>query len=122
MDYATIKNIHIVLVALFVVTYLIKAALLLTNRFADLDNYRQRTLIPEMVLATLFLLTGFYLLFTVGMSNFGGWLHLKLALVILAIPLGMIGYKRKNKALGLLATLIFLYVFGLAWTERITVF
>lgn len=116
-----IRHFHILLVLIFVVHYLVKAFLLLSN-VAGLRTYRQKTLVPEMIIATLFLGTGLYMLFNLGMANMGGWFHMKLTLVLLAIPIGIIGYKRENKALGLVSSLIFLYVFGIAWTKSLGVF
>ena len=43
-----------------------------------------------------------------------GWLHLKLTLVIAAIPLGIIGFKKGNKILVALSALFFIYVLLLA--------
>jgi uncharacterized membrane protein SirB2 len=43
-----------------------------------------------------------------------GWLQLKITLVVLAIPLGVIGFKKQNKILVGLSALFFIYVLLLA--------
>ncbi len=113
-----ILHTHILLVALFSIHYIIKAILLLTDT-RRLAVYRKKTVIPESIIATLFVLTGVYMLMQLGTSwlKANGWFHLKLTLVLLSIPVGIIGYKRENKILGVAVTLIYVFVFWLAWTH-----
>jgi mono/diheme cytochrome c family protein len=44
----------------------------------------------------------------------------KVVLVFLAIPLGIIGFKRGNKVLASLSLLLILYVYGVAETQSLT--
>ena len=119
----TIKNLHLLFGGAFALTYFIKAILLLTNN-AALADYRRKTMVLEMVVATLFILTGVYMLILNGGAwlKVNPWFHLKLTLVLLAIPMGFIGYKRGNKAMAIGASAIFVYVFWLAWTRSFTLF
>ena len=117
-----IKHLHTLLVFLFVITYVVKAILMITNQSEVLAKYRKKTMVPEMIIATLFVVTGLYMLFTLGMGNLGGWFHIKLTLIILAIPMGFIGYKRDNKPMAIGASLLFLYILALAWTKSLTLF
>ena len=77
-----IKHLHTLLVFLFVITYVVKAILMITNQSELLAKYRKKTMVPEMIIATLFVVTGLYMLFTIGMGNLGGWFHTKLTLII----------------------------------------
>lgn len=119
-----IKHLHTLLTFLFVTTYVVKALLLLGNQTELLAKYRKQTLVPEMIVATLFVVTGLYMLVQMGGDwlRVSGWFHIKLTLVLLAIPMGMIGYKRNNKPMAFGASLIFLYIFCLAWTKTISIF
>lgn len=118
MDIKLLQQIHIVLVAVFTIHYLVKGVLLLIDSPALL-NYRQKTMVPEMVVATLFIITGVWMLTMLGSGwlKANGWFHLKLTLVLLSIPIGMIGYKRGNKLLALAASLIYAFVYYWAWTH-----
>jgi uncharacterized membrane protein SirB2 len=118
MELNTLQNLHILLVALFTIHYLVKGALLLGSS-PSLDTYRKKTMVPEMILATLFIITGVWMLSMLGMDwlRANGWFHMKLTLVLLSIPIGMIGYKRGNKLLALAASAIYVFVFWLAWTH-----
>ena len=116
MDLTALKHTHTLLVSLFVLHYIVKTILMLTGS-SSFASYRKKMLVPEMILAILFLITGIWMLVQIGMGGLGGWFHLKLTLVILAIPLGIIGFKRGIKPLAILSTLIFIYIFGIAWTK-----
>lgn len=118
MDIKVLQNLHILLVSMFTIHYLIKGALLL-GASPSLDSYRKKTVVPEMVIATLFIITGVWMLLMLGGAwmKANGWFHLKLTLILLSIPVGMIGYKRGNKILALAASLVYVFVFWLAWTH-----
>ncbi|MBK8472656.1 MAG: hypothetical protein IPL33_11090 [Sphingobacteriales bacterium] len=54
MDIKALQHIHILLVAIFTIHYLIKGAMLLMDS-PSLLAYRQKTKVPEMIVATLFI-------------------------------------------------------------------
>lgn len=118
MDFKALQHIHILLVAIFTIHYLIKGAMLLIDS-PSLLAYRQKTKVPEMIVATLFIVTGVWMLTMLGTAwlKANGWFHIKLTLVLLSIPVGMVAYKRNNKPLGLVISLIYVFVFWLAWTH-----
>lgn len=122
MDLTAVKHIHILCVVVFLVSYLIKTGLLFAGKQDTFARFRKKTLVPEMIFATLFLITGVYMLVQLGMASLGGWFHLKLTLVILAIPLGILGFKKESKPLALASTLVFVYVFFLALQKNMTLF
>ena len=94
----TIKTIHIASAGLFLLDYLIKTILLLIGS-SSLEGYKKVTKVPSMIISTVFLATGIYLIAKIGMGNVGGWFHLKLTLVVVGIVLGVIGFKKNSKAL-----------------------
>lgn len=114
----TIKTIHIASASLFLLDYIIKTILLLIGSSA-LEGYKKVTKVPSMIISTLFLASGIYLIAKIGMATVGGWFHLKLTLVVIGIALGVIGFKKNNKALAVISTVLFLYVFGVSETKDI---
>ena len=114
MSIVAIKHIHILCVVIFLISYFIKTGMLLSGKNQALEGFRKKTLIPENIFAVLFLITGVYMLAQLGFKQLGGMFHLKLTLVILAIPLGIVGFKKSNKLLATLSTLMFVTVFFLA--------
>ncbi|MBX7224945.1 MAG: hypothetical protein K1X55_02870 [Chitinophagales bacterium] len=115
-----ILNAHIIIVSLYLLNYFIKSSLFLFGNKEAFRTYRKRTMWVEMVFPLLFIATGLYNLFNMGgFSVVGGWFHMKLTLVLLSIPIGIVGMKKENKLLVVLSLLILLYVYVLAWTKKI---
>ena len=111
--YTGLKHLHILLIALFVISVLIKAILLLINE-EKFDSYRKKTKVPEMIITMLFLVTGIIM---IGIKGFGGlhyFFHIKLTAILVGIPLAVVGFKKKNKALSLLSAMIFVATIGLS--------
>ncbi|ARS36750.1 c-type cytochrome [Pontibacter actiniarum] len=109
---------HVLVVILFLLLFAFKTVLLLLNKHETLAKARSRTKMLDIIFGTLILITGGYLLF-----NYNGvpsWLIVKVVLVLVAIPLGIVGIKRESKVLAVLAVLIFLYVYGMAETKSLT--
>lgn len=109
---------HVLVVVLFLILFAVKAVLLLLNKRAALDKMRSKTKVLDMIFGTLILLTGGYLLFLYN-GGIPTWLIIKIVLVLVAIPLGIVGIKRENKVLTVLALFIFLYVYGVAETKSL---
>jgi uncharacterized membrane protein SirB2 len=103
---------HKLVVVLFVLLYLIKTFLLVAGKQNALGVFRKYTRIPEMIISTLFLLTGIYLLF--NSANIGTLTIVKIALVFVSIPVALIAFKKSNKGLAVLSLLLILTVYGLA--------
>ncbi|NNC95506.1 MAG: hypothetical protein HKN92_08075 [Chitinophagales bacterium] len=117
-----IKHTHTLLVSVFLIHMLIKGFLFLTGN-PSIESYRRKTKVAlDMVIPLLFIITGVALLVNIGMGNIGGWFHLKLTLVIIAIPLAIIGFKRNSKWMVITSILIFLYIFILAFTKSASIF
>jgi uncharacterized membrane protein SirB2 len=104
--------IHRVSVVLFLMIYLVKTFLLLANKQDLLDRMTKVTKVPEMIVSTLFLVTGIWMFIEVGAIK--QLQIIKLIAVFLAIPLAIIGFKKKNKALALISLLLIIASYGLA--------
>lgn len=109
---------HVLVVVLFLIFFSIKAVLLLLNKRETLDRMRSKTKVVDIVLGTLILITGGYLLFLYS-GRTPTYLIFKIVLVLLAIPLGIIGIKKESKGLTVLSLFIFLYVYGVAETNSL---
>src|SRR4051812_43149430 len=108
-----ILHLHVTVVTLFLLLLLVKTVLLLINSPA-LDKVREKTKVLDMVFGTFILLTGGYLIYA---TSFETYILVKVVVTLVGIPLGIIGFKRKIKALAVLSLLLFVYVYGVAETK-----
>jgi mono/diheme cytochrome c family protein len=106
---------HYLVVTIFLFLYVIKTILLLSDKTALLENFSKKTRVFEMIVSSLFLITGIYL---VTQLPFGGkydyLFYIKIGMVIVSIPLAIVGFKRGNKLLAALSLLLITGSFGLA--------
>lgn len=107
---------HTLVVSLYLLQLLIKVVLLLSGNGAALEKFSKTMRIPHMVLATLMLVTGGYLLYRVW-SVAPTYLWIKIALVFLSIPLGVVGISKKNSMLALASLLCMGAAMGLAFAK-----
>ncbi|MCS6934039.1 MAG: cytochrome c [Chitinophagales bacterium] len=103
---------HKIFATLFFVHYVIKLALLLTNRQNPLAVYTQKTKIAEMIISVGFLVTGVVL--AINAPLLGNMFLVKLILVFASIPLAIVGFKRSNKLMALVAVLFIAGAYGIA--------
>jgi uncharacterized membrane protein SirB2 len=113
--YTGMLHTHTLVVTLFLLQYLIKTILLLANKTESLQSYTKKTKVAEMIVSVLFLATGIYLAMQSG--NTGQWLWVKLGAVFISIPLAVVGFKKQNKMLALLALLLIVYAYGVSETK-----
>ncbi|MDB5273691.1 MAG: hypothetical protein JWO58_2058 [Chitinophagaceae bacterium] len=111
-------HLHVTVVVLFMLFFGYKLILLLANKKEALTSLRQKTKVVDMILGSLILITGGYLLY--ALHSLAPYLIGKLVLTLIAIPLGIISMKKENKVLGLLTMAIFVYNFGVAETNSLT--
>jgi uncharacterized membrane protein SirB2 len=115
-----LKHIHYLFIAIYLITYLSKSVLLLMGKTQTLATFKKKTIIIESIMALGFIVTGVMMILNNQNATSGewlkssGWLQLKITLVVLAIPLGVIGFKKQNKILVGLSALFFIYVLLLA--------
>src|SRR6478609_248392 len=105
--YKVILHTHYLVVTLFLLIYVIKTILLLSNKNDLLASFVKKTRIAEMIISFLFLGTGIYL---ATQLPFGGkydylfWI--KICMVFASIPIAIIGFKKSNKILAALSLLL----------------
>jgi mono/diheme cytochrome c family protein len=110
--YKGIFHTHYLSVTLFFLIYLIKTILLISNKEETLAKFTKAVKIPEMIISFLFLLTGVYMLTQIPVIS--TLLIIKLVAVVASIPLAVIGFKKKNKALAVVSFILICAAFALA--------
>jgi mono/diheme cytochrome c family protein len=106
---------HYLVVTLFLLIYVVKTILLLSDKTDLLQNFSKKTRVFEMIVSALFLITGIYL---ATQLPFGGkfdylfWI--KLIMVLTSIPIAIIGFKKANKILAALSLLLITGSYGIA--------
>lgn len=114
--YKAFLHTHWLVVTLFFLIYVIKTVLLLSNRQDLLQKFSKFIKVPEMIVSTLFLVTGIYLMTQLPEIKMILWV--KIALVLLSIPIAVIGFKKGNKILAALSLLMITASYGLAEMSR----
>lgn len=110
--YTGLQHTHLLMVVLFLVSILIKTILLFIDQ-EKFEKYRKKTKVPEMITTFLFLITGIMMLVSKG----GGvhfFLWVKLGVILVAIPISIVAFKKKKKYLALVGAFLFIMVYGLA--------
>lgn len=110
--FTLVKNIHKVVVLIFLLIYLVKTIMLLTNKSEGLKNFISKTKVLEMIVSFLFLATGVYLL--TQKPELNTFMMIKLAAVLISIPLAVVGFKKSNKALATISLLLIITAYGMA--------
>ena len=110
-----ILHTHYLVVVIFLFIYVVKTILLLSNKNELLATFSKKIKVVEMIVSFLFLITGIYL---VTQLPFGGkfdyLFFIKIAMVLISIPVAVIGFKKSNKILAALSLLLITGSFGLA--------
>ena len=80
--------------------------MLLMDKQEALANFRRKSkVIAEMIIPVIFLGTGIFL--TVKSGDLGLWFYIKMALLVISIPLGIVAFKKNSKMLAILTLLLF---------------
>lgn len=108
-------HLHLTSVILFLLIYLIRLVGLFipTGPIAKLANSKFFRIAP-MVLSFLFLLTGIFLLIKTPAGTIGQFFWIKMAAVLISIPVAVIGFKKANKGLATLSVLLIVVAYGMA--------
>jgi mono/diheme cytochrome c family protein len=107
-----IRHTHLLSVILFLLVYLIKTFLLVTNKNEGLAKFTKIVKVPEMIISAAFLLTGVYML--IQLPEIKSLLIIKIIAVLISIPLAIVGFKKGNKALAVTSLLLIILAYGLA--------
>jgi mono/diheme cytochrome c family protein len=113
----TVLHTHVLVIVLFLILFAAKALMLFMNKHKRLDKMKRYTKALDIVFGILILVTGGYLVYLY--NGIPSWLIIKIVLVLVAIPLGIIGIKRHNKLLTALSLAIFFYVYAIAETKSL---
>ena len=110
-----ILHTHYLVVTLFLLIYVIKTILLLSDKNEILAKFTKKTRIFEIVISVLFLVTGIYLATLLPFkSKFDFLFYIKIVLVLASIPLAVIGFKKSKKVLAVLSLVCIVAAFGLS--------
>ncbi len=119
MNYTTALHIHFTLIICFLIFFAFKAVLLFTNKKELLGKIRDKTKIIDILLGVGVLASGLFLAINfIGFKQ--GWIHVKLTLLLIAIPLGIVGMRKEKKMLVLIALLILVYMYFIGDQRSLT--
>lgn len=110
-------HLHITVVVLFILFMLSKNIMMLLGMTGTLATFRAKTKIVDMVLGTLMLLTGGYLLYIT--QNMEAYMVVKIMILFAVIPLGIVGFNKNNKILVTLSTALLIYAYMIAKTSSL---
>ena len=108
---------HVTFVFIYIIIYVVKVYLLLSNQHEALAKFRAKTkVIGEMIIPVIFLATGVFLALNSG--DLGTWFYLKMALLVISIPLGVIAFRKNSKGLALMVLLLFALMMVLTYSRN----
>lgn len=110
--YSILFQIHKISVLIFLLIYVAKLALLLSGKKEMLTKLTSVIKVPEMVVSFSFLASGIYLV--TQYPFFGSFMIIKLAAVVISIPLAVVGFKKQHKFLATLSVALILTAYGIA--------
>lgn len=122
MDYQILLHLHLTFAVLFLLSYLIKTFLFLSGKQEQFLSYKKKTLLVETIFAVGFLVLGFWMvIFRIKTNSYQHWLDPKISLALIAIPLGIVGFKKENKPMVIISLLFFLVslVIGLMHFQKV---
>lgn len=105
-----IIHLHLIFALLFLISYTIKSLLFLTNKEEQFLAFKKKTILVETLFSVGFLVFGFWMfIFHIKSGNYKHmhWMDPKITLALIAIPLGIVGFKKGNKTLVALSLLSF---------------
>ncbi|GAA4851263.1 SirB2 family protein [Algivirga pacifica] len=112
--YIGFKHLHVLVVTLFLLIYLIKTVLLVLSKEKALETFTKKVKVPEMIISFLFLVTGIGMVILGAPGSKETLFIAKMVAVFASIPLAVIGFKKKNKALAVVSVILILGAYGMA--------
>jgi len=120
MDTTTILGLHKIIVTAFLLFFLIKTILLLANKTELLTSIRDKTKIIDMILGSLIIVSGVYLMMVTG--NHSMWINIKALIALAIIPMGIIAMKKSNKLLSIAVIVLLIAAYGIGeakpWIDK----
>jgi mono/diheme cytochrome c family protein len=118
--YPTILLIHKISVSLFLLAYIVRLIGLLGNiqGLQSLFAKKPVRIVVDMVISTLFLITGMWMLFNMPSGLISTLLIVKIAVVFLSIPIAIVGFKKGKKALAILSVVLLLGAYGMGEANK----
>jgi cytochrome c553 len=110
---------HVLVVTLFLLFLLFKTVLLLVNKKELLAKVRTKLKMVDPILGVLMLATGGYLLSLYG-SAAPAYLWVKLVIVLIIIPIGIVAFKKENKVMAIIALVLTFYIYGASEVGSLT--
>jgi uncharacterized membrane protein SirB2 len=108
MDYKLLLHLHLGFAILFLISYSIKSTLFLSGKQEAFLIYKKKSLLIETLFALGFLVLGFWMvIFRIKTNSYQHWLDPKITLALIAIPLGIVGFKKENKIMVTLSLAFF---------------
>jgi cytochrome c553 len=104
-------HLHLTSVILFLLLYIVKTFLLVSNKTEALEKVRKFARVPEMIISTLLLVTGVYMAFNYPLTSL---FWIKMLFVFASIPIAVIAYKKSNKAMAVVSLLMIIMAYGCA--------
>ncbi len=114
-----ILHTHVLVVTLFVLFLLFKSILLFANKIPLITKVRTKFKMVDPILGVLMLATGGYLLSLYG-ADAPTYLWVKLVIVLIIIPIGIVAFKKENKIMALIALLLTFYIYGVSEVGSLT--
>ena len=112
--YTGILHTHYLVVILFLLIYVVKTVLLLSDKKDLLTVFSKKIKITEIVISFLFLFTGIFLLTQLSFNGkYDYLLWIKIGMVFASIPIAVVGFRKHNKLLAALSLLMITGSFGL---------
>jgi mono/diheme cytochrome c family protein len=117
MDFGMLHSHHL-FVVLSILLFATKTGLLIAKQQRLLATLNGKTKIPRIVIESLMLLTGIYLVFKApeGLAIYN---VVKYLAIVAAIPLGVIAFKRMKPAFAIAGLLCFFYAYGVSKTRSL---
>ena len=109
--YIYLLKAHHIIISLFLLIYVIKTFMLLTNKKELLQNFSSKIKVPDIAISFLFLVTGILMIWM--KENITTFQILKIIIVLSAIPVAIVGFKKSNKLLAILSLLLIIVSYGL---------
>ena len=104
--YTGMLHTHTTFVFIYILLFIYKVYLLLADKHEALAKFRKKSkVIAEMIVPVIFLGTGIYLAMNSG--DLGTWFYIKMGLLVISIPLGIVAFRKNSKMLAILTLLLF---------------